>query len=118
MGTNYYVQTEPCPTACEHCSASERIHLGKTSVGWRFSFQAQPDWGPLNGFIEWMKLAMSGFITDQYGDAHTLGDLLRLIHDSRELRSHLEPQPDLGMPRVYDGWFVSDDHEFCDRDFT
>ncbi|MET4670847.1 hypothetical protein ABID94_003731 [Streptomyces sp. PvR018] len=42
VSNNYYVQTEPCPEACEHCSASERIHLGKSGMGWRFSFQAQP----------------------------------------------------------------------------
>ncbi|MBZ6102694.1 hypothetical protein [Streptomyces olivaceus] len=118
MGTNYYVQTEPCPTACEHCSASEHIHLGKASAGWRFSFQAQPDWGPLNGFTEWMKLAMSGVITDEYGSAHSLADLLRLIHDRQQLRSHMEPQPDLGVFRADHGWFVSDGHEFSTNDFT
>lgn len=118
MGTNYYVQTDPCPKACEHCSASEHIHLGKSSGGWRFSFQAQPDWGPLNAFAEWTKLAMSGVITDEYGEVHSLADLLRLIHDKQELRSHMEPQPDLGMPRVHNGWFLSDGHEFSTSDFT
>lgn len=35
MGTNYYVQAHTCPT----CRRSERIHIGKSSVGWRFIFR-------------------------------------------------------------------------------
>jgi hypothetical protein len=35
MGTNYYVLTE----VCKACSRSdEQIHIGKSSVGWEFSF--------------------------------------------------------------------------------
>lgn len=36
MGTNYYTKTEKC-TCCEH--KLEGVHLGKSSVGWQFSFQ-------------------------------------------------------------------------------
>jgi hypothetical protein len=116
MGTNYYVQTDSCLQACEHCSASERIHLGKSSIGWRFSFQAQPDWGALNAFTEWVKLAMSGVITDEGGRLHTLADLLGLIHSHKELRSHAEPDPH--DRRTSDGWFISDGHEFRTRYFS
>lgn len=35
MGTNFYVITEKC----EHCGrGNEDIHLGKSSMGWMFSF--------------------------------------------------------------------------------
>jgi hypothetical protein len=118
MGTNYYVQTPPCENACKHCSASESIHLGKSSGGWRFSFQADADWAPDTAFADWMKLALNGQIVDEYGRPHTIADLLSLIHDKRELRSHMKPQPDLGMHRVYDDWFVSDGHEFSTREFS
>ena len=33
---NYYTRTKECPT-CEH--KPEGIHLGKSSMGWQFSFQ-------------------------------------------------------------------------------
>lgn len=36
MGTNYYTPREKCPT-CGH--KPEDIHLGKSSMGWQFSFQ-------------------------------------------------------------------------------
>lgn len=36
MGTNYYTKTEKC-SKCGH--QPEGIHLGKSSAGWRFSFQ-------------------------------------------------------------------------------
>lgn len=118
MGTNYYVQTPACEKACDHCAASDRIHLGKTSSGWRFSFQAQPDWTPDDAFYEWTKLAVSGPISDEYGATVTFAELIALIDAKRDQRSHLEPQPDLGMSRVYCGWFTSGGHEFCNRDFT
>lgn len=35
MGTNYYTKIK----VCEHCKRYERIHLGKSSSGWRFTFQ-------------------------------------------------------------------------------
>lgn len=36
MGTNYYTKTKKCP----HCGHKpEGIHLGKSSMGWQFSFQ-------------------------------------------------------------------------------
>lgn len=42
MGTNYYLVTPD--KQCEHCGsvnvAGDRIHIGKSSVGWHFSFQA------------------------------------------------------------------------------
>lgn len=39
MGTNYYAVTER--NFCEHCNRSDvqKIHIGKNSYGWAFSFQ-------------------------------------------------------------------------------
>ena len=35
MGTNYYTKENHC----DHCGRHEEIHLGKSSMGWQFSFQ-------------------------------------------------------------------------------
>lgn len=35
MGTNYYL----IYNKCECCNRSDRIHLGKSSAGWKFTFQ-------------------------------------------------------------------------------
>jgi hypothetical protein len=118
MGTNYYVRTPGCDNACDHCAESRLIHLGKTSGGWRFSFQADPTWPRDRAFTEWQRLAGSGPIEDEYGLTVTLPELLDLIDQKRGGRSHLAPQPDLGVYRPSDGWFTNDGHEFGTRDFT
>lgn len=121
MGTNYYVRTPACANACEHCSESERVHIGKTSVGWRLLFQGDTDWAPEQVMAEWMKLAESGPIEDEYGQAITLAEFLAMADGRRDLRSHLEPQPDLGMNRypTPSGYYVTDGgYEFCTRYFT
>ena len=35
MGTNYYAETKKCSL----CGRSEKIHIGKSSAGWRFLFR-------------------------------------------------------------------------------
>lgn len=36
MGTNYYTKSD----VCEHCGRGDKdFHLGKSSMGWQFSFQ-------------------------------------------------------------------------------
>jgi hypothetical protein len=42
MGTNYYARGKTCAT-CGH--ESDRLHIGKRSGGWRFTFRAYPDLG-------------------------------------------------------------------------
>ena len=55
MGTNYYYES----LVCEHCGAVDRLHIGKQSFGWKFSFRAYI--GPPNDFEisdirDWIKL--------------------------------------------------------------
>ena len=35
MGTNYYIDINKC----ESCGRKDQIHLGKSSMGWQFTFQ-------------------------------------------------------------------------------
>lgn len=44
MGTNYYIRTTEGADYCEHCGRGEQykeIHIGKSSMGWQFSFKRQ-----------------------------------------------------------------------------
>jgi hypothetical protein len=99
MGTNYYVHTPGCPSACEHCSAALQLHLGKSSVGWRFLHQAEDDW--------------------PREQAHNLW--LELIEAKQDGRSHTGYS---GAPRgfLYDSMrnadFESSGYDFCDRYFS
>lgn len=45
MGTNFYAIDPPCP-CCKR--AGERVHIGKSSTGWAFSFRSYPPQHPDN----------------------------------------------------------------------
>lgn len=87
MGTNYYLRHEPC----EHCGRSdEEIHLGKSSLGWTFSFRAYPDADPpVIDFASWRKQLETGTIWDEYGQQATPEDLAVLIEQKRSGRDDL-----------------------------
>lgn len=108
MGTNYYVNTPSCPNACEHCVESERIHLGKSSVGWRFLFYAEPDWPRDEAFAYWVRRALSGPVVDEYGRACSLAELLDLAHGKADGKAE--------TPSV--NGFTSCGHDFNDREFS
>lgn len=116
MGTNYYVNTPACPNACEHCGATERLHLGKSSIGWRFLFRAEPEWLRDGAFAHWVSRAASGKITDEYGEGISLADLIDLIDRKKDTGSHLEPHPGCGAPPTE--IFRCCGHEFAAREFS
>lgn len=122
MGTNYYVHTPSCPNACDHCSASEELHLGKSSVGWRFLFQAEEDWPREEAYGLWLERAKSGEIRDEYGEVIALDDLLAFVGRKQEDRSHMDDYP--GRPRgalhnsLRASDFVCEGYDFCGRYFS
>lgn len=74
MGTNYYLMTD----ACAHCKrGDEKIHLGKCSAGWAFSFRGyrkHKDWLPegiekVESLEEWRQLVNTPntIVVDEYG---------------------------------------------------
>ena len=108
MGTNYYVNTPSCPNACEHCSETERVHLGKSSAGWRFLFRAAPEWPRDEAFAHWVRRALSGSITDEYGRECDLTELLDLVYGKADGKAE--------SPSV--NAFTSSGHDFLDREFS
>ena len=117
MGTNYYVRTEPsCGGKCEqHCRGGE-IHLGKSSMGWAFTFRAYPEpepappavtW-PVNDYASWTRLLSLGAVFDEYGRPVAAGDLLEKIEGKRG-----------GMNTLYGGDFLdADGNRFCSAEFS
>jgi hypothetical protein len=125
MGTNYYVHTPTCANACAHCSPSERLHLGKSSVGWRFLFQAEEDWPREQAYSLWRKRAESGEIRDEYGEAIPRDELLAFIEAKQDERSHTADDPE--MRRVHGAWlydslraadFECEGYDFSGRYFS
>ena len=71
MGTNYYL-TWP-EKRCEHCGSvgphTEQVHIGKSSVGWHFNFEATR----YKTADEWRRaielcIADGGWISNEYSD--------------------------------------------------
>lgn len=122
MGTNYYVHTPACPNACDHCSASEQLHLGKSSVGWKFLHQADDDWPRDKAYSLWLERAKSGEIRDEYDRPITLDELLAFIERKQDERSHLDDYPDRPRGPLYESLRASDfaceGYDFCDRYFS
>lgn len=86
MGTNYYATVPPCP----HCGRTdERVHIGKSSAGWCFALMTHHDLG-INTIEDWKRYLAGKVITDEYGDAHGLDELLTIIVD-RQWRERKDP---------------------------
>lgn len=134
MGTNYYIRTASCPSACAHCAEPTLIHLGKSSMGWKFGFYI-PDVYPREKAYEmWLTrldgfLSAGGHIEDEYGRVVTKQELLDLIEAKQHLRSHTRPRRDerhawreRGMLDMYDrlqeAYFLCEGYDFCDREFS
>lgn len=97
MGTNYYATPQPCP----HCGRTdERVHIGKSSVGWVFALMTHPDIG-INTLDDWKAYLVDKVITDEYGRNHTVDELLAVIVErSWRKRPDVSGAPPLG----YSSW--------------
>lgn len=82
MGTNYYLLTDPC----NHCGRGDmKIHLGKASGGWHFSFRGYRECDTLGfpnkvekvqSIEEWKLLVRSGQPEDEYGERLTSEEMI------------------------------------------
>ena len=85
MGTNYYwvIEEEIKCFQCHHITErrQNKIHIGKSSVGWCFSLHVYPNKKILDLYdwivLEWAK--SPGVIEDEYGENISLCEMLRII---------------------------------------
>lgn len=92
MGTNYYlVKNKP--------STDSGLHIGKSSLGWRFLFHKPPIWEtdkPLNTFEQWRdylkETTESGnyVILNEYDEVVNLDDFLKMVANKQN-----ENKPDM-----------------------
>lgn len=82
MGTNYFLQ-KPIANYCEHCGRSnppERLHIGKSSMGWCFGLHVYPDQGINNYEQDWLRILWGeGTIVDEYGDTLKSNEMCAII---------------------------------------
>jgi len=94
MGTNYFMLTN----RCECCGRADELHIGKSSMGWRFTARTYDDPYGDEGPTTWSEwhaaLARCDGIRDEYGDEVTLDAFLALVGRKADLRSSEYCSPD------------------------
>lgn len=143
MGTNYYVHVpnpqQKCPHPCQHCSQNYepviKLHIGKSSAGWRFLHQAyrnkhdspQVLHFPVTDRESWLRMLTLGPIFDEYGVQHTEQELLDWIEVKQQDIAHDSPRAEALSGLDLGGWndrwrdehqFVSGGYDFCDSEFS
>lgn len=114
MGTNYYTLNN----FCKECGRGDQIHLGKSSVGWQFSFQYNG--GQYYKSVPEMKKWLKGrVIKDEYGDIISNKAFWGMVEakQTAENMNHAEY-----MHRDYPGRqvdnFIIDGYSFSDCEFS
>ena len=108
MGTSYYANINTCPT-CKR--PEDKIHLGKSSFGWKFSFQYNAGlyYKNVQEMREWMK---DKDIYDEYGEKTTHDEFWKMVKEKQPKgKSHA-----VECPSERD--FVIDGYSFSDIYFT
>jgi hypothetical protein len=98
MGTNYYLMTDVCP----HCGRSEeKVHIGKSSAGWSFSFRAYKaecgtlmhDGVSITTTQDWRDILSGGLIMDEYDREISESDFWMMVYKKRGGRNHARWYP-------------------------
>lgn len=79
MGTNFYAESEPCP----HCGkSSDKLHLGKSSGGWKFALRAHKDLGidSLRALVDYIE-SKDMRVLDEYGLRYSLAQFVLRVAD-------------------------------------
>lgn len=126
MGTNYYVAKDHCE-CCDRYD--EEYHIGKSSMGWAFTFQGYPA-VRLTSWKQWKEFLKGQMIKDEYGDTMPYEEFVEMIEtyksphhiypDGRKNFSHNEQGKNGPRPYFnpeYD-WDDEDGYSFTSRQFS
>jgi hypothetical protein len=106
MGTNFYIRENEC----DKCRRHEEVHLGKSSAGWKFSFQYNGGryYKNIEEMREWLK---DKKIWDEYWCEISHRDFWSLVESKRDGLSHTKSSPNDKT------CFEVDGHDFTDGTF-
>ena len=96
MGTNYYLEKNKCG----HCDRSEKIHIGKSSVGWCFSLHVIPE-NQITNLDDWIALFDKHPIADEYKSQISKDEMLEIIKRRETLDRWDFPPPYGGSWKSY-----------------
>lgn len=86
MGTNYYVEPRPCCPTCGR--RDDRVHIGKSSMGWAFVFRGhnEDEREQLTTAAQWFAYLEGRDITDEYGRPVTLDEFKAMVERKKHDR--------------------------------
>lgn len=100
MGTNYYAVTK----WCQHCNRGDKLHLGKSSQGWKFLIRLWPEaYKDFSSFTTWLKTNVQ-FVEDDYGEQESVDSFLKFVETKQAEK--------LSMGEEVDGY------RFQEREFS
>lgn len=114
MGTNYYWVAN----ACTHCGRGEEVHIGKSSVGWKFLFHGGDlyEIGDVCSFQEWKKVFKGcGYIKDEYEDCVSVKEFVEMVEKKQSSGEHEDPCAGGCLSMRY--WTDKDGYDFSSMDF-
>jgi len=90
MGTNYYAHLNFCP----HCERYDRVHIGKSSGGWKFAIEIHElYYNSLKDFEEFIQKEQVE-IYNSYGDKVEPKEIFKLIDNCSKEKSHFDDFPE------------------------
>jgi len=104
MSINYY-WLEDGKSHCPSCECHERIHIGKSSLGWKFLLHFYSD-RPIESLAEWQMLWEFGRIEDEYGRPINKKMMLTIITSRDDCRDGKKPLRAHGGYTEYGGMSV------------
>lgn len=106
MGTNYYyVKFKRCKE-CENVS-QEKIHIGKSSAGWKFHFQYESFDKPEN----WKEELKNKFIFDEYNREITYREFIDKVESKQGDKKTLGDKSS-SYYKLDKNFFIVNDYEF------
>jgi len=119
MGTNYYQRTD----ICDHCNRFKEKHIGKSSMGWQFSFRGyngMEDQPTIRSFEDWKKqLQSDGEIFDEYGREIPFEEFVAMVEEKKDEPKNTNHYDYCKAEADNHGWDVNmnwkdqEGHSFC-----
>jgi hypothetical protein len=91
MGTNFYHESGDLTARCTKCGqlcddCNTRVHIGKSSAGWTFSFHATET---IKSYADWLRvLSSDGRIVDDCGRVVSLDEFKAMIAEKATAPKH------------------------------
>lgn len=117
MGTNYYAVFNACP----HCKAGEREHIGKSSLGWEFSFHGTES---IRMWSTWKERLSEPdtLIEDEYGSEISYQDFVTKVEASKGKTNTVDYLHQEGRTELFSGynryWKDPEGWSFFNGEFT